>query len=468
MKNWMKRGIVGILCLNLIFGSMAMVPFSAYAVENTTAAETEKKEEKEPERPTHDKDGKPILSEGAVGILIDGKTGRVLYESGSNKKMYPASTTKVMTALLALEAVEAKKVSLDQKITIKKEMLKGLDPDGTNMALKDGEVIKFQDLLYGLMIPSGNDAAMAIAYTVGGSQKQFVDMMNKRAKELGLTKTKFNNPHGLSDKKHYTTAAEMAIIAYHAMQKQAFREIVEIAHIKIPPTNKTEEERYYINTNGLVSTMRYTQYYYQGATGIKTGYTDDAGNCLVSSAQRGGVELIAVLFHANGVDKSHKDSARMLDYGFSEFELMTPVKGDQILSEVKVKWGKSRESVTVSAVEPISVLVPKGTKPDELTIETELPEFIKAPVEKDILVGKGIILLNGTVVGEGQLRADLDVSRSAFWPIYAFFEWLWSFLVIRVLCYLVLAAAGIFVVMFLVRGQKEWAKLRRKKSRRRK
>lgn len=471
LKNWVKYCVAGLLCFCLALGNIGWLS-SVYGVEYMDMVELgtrndEEKEEKE-ERPTHDKQGRPILSEGAVGVLIDGKSGNVLFESGGDKKMYPASTTKVMTALLVLEAVEKQQISLKQKVTITEEMLKDITWDSSSMALQEGEIISVQNLLYGLMIPSGNDAAMALAYTVSGSGAAFVDLMNRRAKELGLKKTKFKNPHGLHHQDHYTTAKEMGRIACQAMKNPTFREIAEIAHIKIPPTNKTEEERYYINTNGLVSTMRYSQFYYKGATGIKTGYTDEAGNCLVASAKRGNAELIAVLFHGEGIENSHGDSARMMDYGFSAFESVVAVREDQILDEVKVKWGRGRESVTTSAVAPVSVLVPLGTNPEELEIKTVLPKFVKAPVLQDDLVGTVTVSLNGKVVGEGDVRADLTVKRSFLWPLYAFLEWLWSLLLIRIICYLFLTILGGILVIILYRIWQEFDRIRRKNRRRRK
>lgn len=457
--------MAGFLCFCLAFGTIGWIP-SVYGVEDMVELGIDDEEEKEEERPTHDKLGRPILSEGAVGVLLDGKSGNVLFESGSDKKMYPASTTKIMTALLVLEAVEQKKISLKQKVTITEAMLKDITWDSSSMNLKEGEIISVQNLLYGLMIPSGNDAAMALAYTVSGSGAAFVDLMNRRAKELGLKQTKFKNPHGLHHQDHYTTAKEMGKIAYQAMKNPAFREIAEIAHIKIPPTNKTEEERYYINTNGLVSTMRYSQFYYKGASGIKTGYTDEAGNCLVASAKRGNAELISVLFHGEGIESSHGDSARMLDYGFSAFESVVAVREDQILDEVKVKWGRGRESVTASAVAPVWVLVPLGTDPGELEVKAVLPEFVKAPVLADDLVGKVTVSMDGKVIGEGELCADLTVKRSFLWPLYAFLEWLWSLLLIRIICYLFLAILAGIVVLILNRIWQECHRVWRKNRRR--
>lgn len=473
LKHWIKYGLAGILCFCLIFGNIGWLS-SVYGVEymdmvelGTKQDEDEDKEKDKEERPTHDKQGRPILSEGAVGILIDGKSGNVLFESQSDKKMFPASTTKVMTALLTLEAVEKQKISLDQKVTITEAMLKDITWDSSSMALQEGEIISVRNLLYGLMIPSGNDAAMALAYTVSGSSAEFVNLMNRRAKALGLTNTKFKNPHGLHHEDHYTTAKEMAQIAYQAMKNPIFREIAEIAHIKIPPTNKTEEERYYINTNGLVSTMRYSQFYYEGANGIKTGYTTEAGNCLVASAKRGNAELIAVLFHGEGIENSHNDCARMLDYGFSAFESIAVVREGQILDEVKVKWGRGKESVTTSAVAPVWVLVPLGTDVDELEVKTVLPKFVKAPVLQKDIVGTVKVSLKGKVIGEGKVCADLTVKRSFLWPLYAFLEWLWGFLLIRIICYLFLIILGGIALIILNYIWQECHRVWRRNKRRR-
>ncbi len=248
--------------------------------EITEVAEKEKEKEEEPANPVRKKGEEPMLGVGETGVLIDQRSGRVLFEQDGDKQMYPASTTKIMTALLAVEAVERGELTMETQIEITKEMLADLDPDGSNMALKEGEILSLDSLLKGLMIPSGNDAACAIAQHLGGSRVAFVDMMNARAKELGAEDTHFANPHGLHDENHYSTAEDMAKIAHAAMKLEKFRNIADIAHIKIPPTNVTEKERYYINTNGLLSTMRYTNFFYKGSTGIKTGYTSDAGNCL--------------------------------------------------------------------------------------------------------------------------------------------------------------------------------------------
>lgn len=452
-----KFGIIAILCTSLLL----MVAPSCFSLE-AVAVETDEKTE----NPKEDSQGRPILAAGETGVLIDAKSGNVLFESGGDKAMYPASTTKVMTALVALEAVKRGEIKLTDVIEITEEMLDNMDPDGTNMALKAGEIISFEALLYGLMIPSGNDAAIAIAYMVAGGIEPFVEKMNQRAAEMGLKDTHFENPHGLHDENHYTTALDMAHIAKVAMENEIFRNTVDIAHIKIPPTNKTEEERYYINTNGLISAMRYSNYYYPKSTGIKTGYTSQAGNCLVASAEEKGEELISVIFGAEGIDNSHNDSKRLFEYGFNNFEKIAHVFKNQIVGEVDVKQGRSKDSVTLSSVDNIEVLVPNGTKRDQLEIRLNLPEYIYAPVEKGQLVGSVAVYLDGQYLGEGELSADVQIKRSIFWPFMAFGEWLWSFLLIRILVYTLFIIFGLLVVMVALRIYNEITKAYRVSKRR--
>lgn len=414
---------------------------------------------------------KPMLGEGETGILIDAASGNTLFEYNSGKHMYPASTTKIMTALLAIEAVERGEVSMDSRVEITAEMLDGLDPDGSNMALKEGEILSLDSLLKGLMIPSGNDAACAIAYYIGKSKAAFVDMMNSRAQELGAMSTHFENPNGLHDDNHYTTAADMAKIACAAMKLDKFRNIVDIAHIKIPPTNKTEKERYYINTNGLISTMRYTNYYYKGANGIKTGYTGKAGNCLVSSARRDGIELIGVIFGGKDVADSHKDSIEMFDWGFETYNALTALKSGDMPCEIRVKQGRGTDSLTLSVKSSVSVLVPKGTDVSRLEIRPNLPEAVYAPIEAGGEVGSISVLLNGEELAKGTLIANTSIERSVFWPVMAMADRLWSNKITKTLiciaAIVIVCGAAAFVFAFVTALRRNIKMAKRKKRRRR-
>lgn len=429
----------------------------------------EKKEadENKNENKTRKKGEKPTLAEGETGILVDPLSGRVLFESNSTKRMYPASTTKIMTALLAIEAVERGNVSLENTVTITPIMLENSDPDGSNIALKVGEVISLDNLLKGLMVASGNDAACAIAVYISGNINDFVDLMNTRAAELGANDTHFVNPNGLHDSNHYTTAADMAKIACAAMKLPKFRDIVDIVHIKIPPTNVTEKERYYINTNGLLSTMRYTDFYFKGSIGIKTGYTSDAGNCLVAAAVRDGVELISVLFGGKDAKRSHTGNTDMLEWGFEEYISAVAISKDDMLTEIKVKQGKGTDTLTLSAKDTVKVLMPKNFSVEDLEIVPELPDAVLAPIKAESEIGGVKVLLHGEELGRGSLVATKDIERSAFWPVLALGDWLWSMSFVRVLVVTLLCGAVLFVILFLNAIRRNIKKAKRTKSRRR-
>lgn len=415
-----------------------------------------------PKEKTYDK---PTLGDGETGILIDMKTGKVLFSHEADKKVYPASTTKIMTALIALEAIEKGEIALEGEVLVSHEAVSGLDPDSSTMNLKEGERISLHHVLEGLLIPSGNDAAMATAYAVCGDVEAFVEKMNQKAAALGLTGTHFVNPHGLHDENHYTTAADLAKIARAAMEYETFREIVEIAHIKIPPTN-VSPQRYYINTNGLLSTMRYLDYYYKNATGIKTGRTTEAGNCLVSSAKNDQVEVIGVLMGGKDVKDSHKDTIRMLDYGLHNFTYLRPLSKGEILGEVKVKQGKGVRHAVLSAEKDTTVLVPKDVKEEQLEITAEIPEAAYAPLNAGQAVGTAVIKYNGEELGRVSLVTDTAVARHPLGFIMGIGEFVWGLKAVRVIVYLLGAGILLFLIYLVVSIRREMKKMSKKRRRR--
>ncbi|MBQ3573860.1 MAG: D-alanyl-D-alanine carboxypeptidase [Clostridia bacterium] len=469
IKRNTARRILAPLLAMLICLSSANAVFAVNDLSEADSVEESKSEDKikEEENPVRKDGGEPLLGAGETGILVDSASGRVLFEKSSGERMYPASTTKIMTALLAIEAVERGELSMDTQIEITPEMLENLDIDGTSISLVEGEILTLENLLRGLMIASGNDAASAIATYVGKSVASFVDMMNARATELGAENTHFVNPHGLHEDDHYTTAADMAKIACAAMKHFEFRNIVDIAHVKIPPTNKTEKERYYINTNGLLSTMRYTDLFYKGSIGIKTGYTSNAGNCLVSAATRSGVELIGVVFGGKTSADSHRDSAEMLDWGFENHISIVALNKNAMPCEIKVKQGKGTDTLTLAVTEAVNVTVPKETKAEELEIRPNIPEKIYAPISQGDKIGTVSVLLDGEVLGTGELIATQDVERTIFWPVLALGEWLWSKTLVRVICYAGIIFAAGFVILFVIGIYRNIKRAKRRRRRRR-
>lgn len=444
MKNKLLKLMLSFLIIFSTSFSAVAVPVAAVennsteASDNTAASETKSRKEGEA----------PVFGDGEAAILTDAGTGNVLFEKDSTKRMYPASTTKVMTALLTFDAIEKGEISLGTEIEITNEMINGLDPDGSSMSLKVGEIITLENLLKGMLIPSGNDAACSIATAVGKSRAAFVDMMNAKALSLGCNDTHFANPDGLHDDNHYTTAADMAKIASAAMNYYDFRNIVDCVHIKIPPTNMSPE-RYYINTNGLLSTMRYPNFAYKGANGIKTGYTQKAGNCLVSSVKRDGMEFIGVFYGGKDVSDSHKGTAEMFDYAFEKFAPVTPISKGDMLYDIKVKQSSGSDKLALSASSSVTVVVPKGTNADEVKLTPILPDSVTAPVNAGDKVGSMSVTLNGQELATFDLIASVSVKRSFFWPVMAIGDFLWGNKIIRTFICLILIAAAAFVVIFI-------------------
>lgn len=401
-----------------------------------------------------------------AAILIDAKTGNVLFEKNADKKMYPASTTKIMTAILALEKVAKGEISLEQPITYTETAEATMEADGSNIALKVGEQMTLGDLLKGLLLASGNDAAAIIAEYIGGTIDDFVVLMNEKVKKLGLEGTHFANPHGLHNEENYTTAADMAKIAREAMKNETFRSIVECAHIRLAATN-ISEERYYINTNNLVSRMRYPYYFYDKATGIKTGSTTEAGYCLVSSAKDGDKEVIAVVFKSDDISASHTDSKNILQYGLTEFSSIRFAKVDDIYGEVRVKQSSDgTDHILLSAKDNLEILFPKNKDSSEVEVITDIPESVRAPISKGQEIGKVNFVYNSQVIGSIPLVATVDVKRHLLGFVMSFGEWLWGFRTVKVIVYTVLTLIVLFILLIVIGFYKALKKSKSKKRRR--
>lgn len=304
---------------------------------------------------------KPVQLEinAAGAILIDAKTGQVLYEKNSNKQLAPASTTKIMTAILAIESDR-----LDEKTTISKN---AASVQGSTMHLQEGELISLRELVTGLMMRSGNDAAVAIAEFLSGSVDKFVVEMNKKAREIGAIHTKFQNPHGLPTKDHYSTAYDLAWIARYAMNNPTFAEVVSTRNTSIDWEDSAgnEHEQNLKNTNKLLWML-------DEADGVKTGTTNEAGPCLVSSATKDDQRLIAVTLN----DKNRwEDSQELLNWGFETFDLYEYPIEEELSNEINriaVEYGIDTTVKLQTSEEPF-VVIPKG-KSDNLIAKTNVPK----------------------------------------------------------------------------------------------
>jgi D-alanyl-D-alanine carboxypeptidase (penicillin-binding protein 5/6) len=331
------------------------------------------------------------LSLSAVsGILIDGNSGRILYEKNSHEKMPMASTTKIMTALVAIENGK-----LEDKVNIKKT---GVGIEGSSIYLRDGEIISLRDLLYGLMLRSGNDAAVSIADHVGQGVDNFIDLMNKKAEEVGAVNTNFMNPHGLPNDNHYTTAYDLALITREALKHEEFKDIVKAKTW----TAKRDENNYFYNKNQ-------TLWEYEGGDGVKTGYTMRAGRCLVSSATRKGMQLIAVVLNAGDW---FNDNYKLLNYGFEKYTSYIIYDKNQYMTKVPIVNGK-KEYVFLVAENSLTYPLKEGEK-SKVKISIDNPTILEAPIEKGEVLGSIQTYLDGQLIRKDNLIVKESIDKISF------------------------------------------------------
>ena len=359
MNNKKKRVLISLVAILLLVG----IFFSTFStlIVSVTRAES--------------------LYTSAVGsCVIEGSTGRVLFEKNKDKKLAMASTTKIMTAITAIENCE----DLDEKFEISP---KAVGIEGTSLYLRKGDIYSTRDLLYALMLISGNDASVAIAEHVAGTTSEFVTLMNEKAKEIGATNSHFANTHGLDEDGHYTTAYDLAKITAYALNNDTFREIVSTQSTKIVNSKEGQEEpRYLRNKNKLLFKL-------DGCIGVKTGFTNDAGRCLVSAIERNGMRLICVVLNCGPM---FEESATLLNSCASIYSLVDVTSLYDYERKVKVLDGRKKESLIgtrESFIYPLSEY-----EKNNLKFEYNLPEALQAPLKKGEEVGEIKVFLHNNLL----------------------------------------------------------------------
>ncbi len=392
-----------------------------------------------------------IELEASSAILMDAKSGRVLYEKDADAKRYPASTTKILTALLAIENLDPEAI-----VTISESAV-DIDRDGSNMGLLNGEELTVRQLLYGLLVDSANDAANALGEEVAGSQEAFTQRMNARAAELGATGSNFMNPHGYHDDNHYTTARDLCLIAREAMKYQLFSEIVSTTKYQIEPTNKYHEIREFSNRNALINPAMGRKYLFSAATGIKTGHTSKAGKCLVASAEKDGAEYLCVVLDAPQVDDvnhSFADPITLFNYAFKNYRMQTLSDTEEIVATKEVQWASGGAQAVLSTKEPLRVLLPVGYDKSKLETELAIPDTVTAPVAEGQAVGHITYSYDGYTLGSVELVNKKEVGISYIRMIFGtILGWLLSAWV--------MVPLGILVAIILIL---RWNELRRQKK----
>lgn len=356
----------------------------------------------------------PDISSPAA-LLMDLSSGKVLYEKNMNEKRYPASLTKVMTAIVVLENRDLSDIA-----TVSYDSVMSLSSGYVTANLQIGEELTVEQLLYVLMVGSSNDAAIVLAEHVSGSIESFAELMNQKAKEIGCTSTNFVNPNGVHDENHYSTAYDLAIIARYAMQNETFRTLVSTTSYKLPITNKYErEDRVFTTTNSLLlvnNNSRSDNYYYKYATGIKTGFTTPAGNCLIASADKSGLELITVVLGAGqtseGLSERYIDTKNLFKYGYDTYTLREVIKSGGVVQTTTIS-NATRDTKKLDAVvaNDISVLIKQSDKNSALLPDVKLNDNLKAPINKGDVIGTVSYTVEGITYTEN-LLANSNVKKS--------------------------------------------------------
>ena len=388
--------------------------------------------------------------DATAAILVDPDTGEVLYEKNAHEKRYPASITKVMTCLLTLEAVDRGELSLEQVVTASENIYTGIGDNASTADIKVGEQVRIIDLLYAALIPSANEACNIMAEAVSGDVASFVELMNRRAGELGMEGTHFANAHGYHDDDHYTTAYDIYLMSREAMQHETFRTIVGSLNYTMPATNMHPEPRIVRSTNARISNFRIIGYLYEYATGIKTGSTPEAGYCLASSASKDGVDLIAVVLGAENPKREDgstnrlqfSESSRLLDWGFNSFSTKTLLDSTYFAGTIPVTLSRETDRIGVQATGELEAILPNDLDPADFQITPVYDaDSLEAPVTKGQVVGHVTVSNGDTVYGQLDLVAVDSVERSELLyrlaQIEAFFSQLWVKVVLIVLAVLI-------------------------------
>lgn len=366
MKKSIKQFIAGLLLVSTI---SFIIPREAFAEEN-------------------------INVEAKSAILMEATTGKIVYEKNSHEKFAPASVTKIMTMLLAMEAIDSGRMKIDDKITASENAKK---MGGSTILLDTGEVRTVEEILKGIAIASGNDAAVAMAEYIGGTEDSFVELMNKRAGELGMKDTHFNNCTGLPVDDHYTTAYDISVMSRELLKHPTILKYTGTYMDNISEGRKSPIEL--VNHNKLVR-------FFKGCDGLKTGYTSEAKYCISATAVRGGVRMLSVIMGAPTYKIRNRDASMLLNFGFSKFESKKIISKDQDITKVNLNK-KGDKFFILKSKDDLSIVVPKGSK-DEIERRITLDEQKKKYVKGEE-VGICEFYIDNDKIGEVKVYSDRDV-----------------------------------------------------------
>ncbi|WP_259445345.1 D-alanyl-D-alanine carboxypeptidase family protein [Paenibacillus lautus] len=385
----MKKALIAGLLVLFVGLSSAAVP--SYAEEKSKPGEGSSQEE---------------LAPGArSAILLDADTGTIIYEKNSHDKLPPASITKIMTMLLTMEAIDEGQLQWTDKVRTSEY---AASMGGSQIFLEPGEEMTVDEMLKGIAMASGNDASVAVAEKIAGSEEAFVKLMNEKAAELGMKDTHFVNCNGLPAENHYTSAHDIAVMSRELLK---YDQITKYTGAYQDYLRKDSEKPFWlVNTNKLVR-------FYTGADGLKTGYTSEAKFCLSATAKRDGLRAVAVVMGAPDTKTRNNEVSRMFDYAFSQYSMHSIYKPGEVLGIVKVQKG-TVPVISIQADKDYSVLVKKGVKSPDIRHEIQMDPNLKAPVTAGQVVGKLTVYQGDRVVKEFELTSPVEVKKAGFWKLF--------------------------------------------------
>ncbi|MCM3633124.1 MULTISPECIES: D-alanyl-D-alanine carboxypeptidase family protein [Paenibacillus] len=347
----------------------------------------------------------PALAENAVSaIVIDAESGTVIFEKNSHQKLPPASITKIMTMLLVMEAIDQGKLKLTDMVSTSE---RAASMGGSQIFLEVGEQMTVEEMLKGVAMASGNDASVALAEKLAGTEEQFVAMMNERAQQLGLKNTHFMNSNGLPVDNHYSSAYDIAILSKELMKYDLIRSFTGKYQDYL--RKDSDKPFWLVNTNKLVR-------FYDGADGIKTGYTSEAKFCLAASALRDGMRVIAVVMGSPSTKVRNAEVSQMLDYSFAQYMNYPIIKKGDTIGTLEIEKGMENK-VDLVAPQNFSILVRRGSNTDQIHYVLDMDESMKAPIIKDQPIGKLIVYQEDRIVKEYELLAPYSIERSSWWKL---------------------------------------------------
>ncbi len=368
-----------------------------------------------PYQQTNAESNSPEITAGAA-LLMDSKTSKILYSKNESEKMYPASTTKIMTAILTLE-----NCNLDDVVTVQYDAIASIPAGYSIAALQTGEQLTVNQLLQVMMVHSANDAANVLAYHIAGSIESFATMMNTKASELGLEHTHFTNPSGKHDENHYTTAYDLAKIMQYCMKSSTFRTLAGLKFCTIPATNKYDE-RIFTSTNELLTLVDNrniaSNYYYRYAIAGKTGYTTQAKNCLVAVANKDDLELISVILsvgvYPNNISGKFVETKSLFDYGYNNYTIRKLREKDAIATQIEIGNGtKETKNLDLLISNDIIATIKQSDLNTEFEPEIQINENLHAPIAQGQVLGKITYNIDGTSYS-ADLQAAHNVEKSDF------------------------------------------------------